>query len=144
MSHFLVGVILPKRINNVSDYIEKTMQPFEELVDEQGNAHGKWDYYRVGGRYNGALSKEGLRFRVDIDLKRPRTKADDNNMCLVKDVLIENIPFAIVTPDGEWHEEGEMAMFGHILNPQEDWIMQVKDLFDKYTDNMIVGIDAHM
>ena len=63
------------------------------------NPHAKWDWYVVGGRWD-----------RDIHLKDGSTA----NVAAVKDVDLEADldAWAVITPDGEWHEKGKMGWWG--------------------------------
>jgi hypothetical protein len=55
---------------------------------------------------------------------------------------------AVVTPDGEWHEAGEMGWFGCSSETGEewrDWVDHYKERFiDPYLDMTITMIDCHI
>lgn len=56
-------------------------------------------------------------------------------------------PHAIVTPDGEWHEHGEMGWWGIETEQKEsdgDWKNTVKDLLAKHKDCIAVVVDCHI
>lgn len=55
-------------------------------------------------------------------------------------------PFSIVTPDGEWHEKGEMGWFGCVSDEKEEgvWKKTVKKLFKKHADCLAVVVDYHI
>lgn len=54
--------------------------------------------------------------------------------------------FAVITPDGEWHEEGEMMMFGISINEDDEWNANYKERFLDCSDEdfMITIIDCHI
>ncbi|MBA3829914.1 MAG: hypothetical protein H0X33_13320 [Taibaiella sp.] len=87
------------------------------------NPDAKWDWYQVGGRYDGAIP---------------------NNICLVRE-LPENVKcYAIVTPNGKWHERGKLGWFGMISEPNDTWDHDMLMLLGKHTDCVAVGIDIHI
>lgn len=64
---------------------------------------------------------------------------------------IHSLPifFAVVTPDGEWHEKGEMGWFGMSSETAEeslDWDLHFMERFiDNLDDNMeLVVVDCHI
>lgn len=59
------------------------------------NPNSKWDWYTIGGRWNNYLKT----------LSGETTNEDYASKIDWKDI----IPFAFVTPIGEWHERGEMV-----------------------------------
>lgn len=56
----------------------------------------------------------------------------------------DKTPFAIVTPDGKWHERGEMGWFGCASNENKDWPEVAKEILYKYKDCMGVVVDCHI
>lgn len=55
-------------------------------------------------------------------------------------------PYAIVTPDGVWHERGEMGYFGMDSNrmPVDKWEKLVKSIFKKHKGYTAVCLDCHI
>lgn len=45
-------------------------------------------------------------------------------------------PFALLTPDGEWHEKGKMRMFGMISDEKadENWEQEIVSIYAKYSE----------
>jgi hypothetical protein len=58
----------------------------------------------------------------------------------------EIIPFAIVTPDGEWHEKGEMGWFGMARDekPLKDWFGISMAILNEHQDCLAVVVDCHI
>ena len=54
--------------------------------------------------------------------------------------------FALVTPDGVWHERGEMGWFGMVANEkeQDDWEREVADILQNHQEDILVGVDCHI
>ena len=78
------------------------------------NPNSKWDWYTIGGRWNNYLKT----------LSGETTNEDYASEIDWKDI----IPFAFVTPIGEWHERGEMGWWACVSNGKniEDWIRITK------------------
>jgi hypothetical protein len=55
-------------------------------------------------------------------------------------------PFAILTPDGEWHEKGEMGWFGMVKDEKKvaEWTNTVKEIYGKYPDAILIAVDVHI
>lgn len=162
MSHFTVGVIVPSNLNNdeLTTYIDAKLAPYDEnleveewqqpcdCVDPSGcpvlncedcngtgvqlstyNLDRKWDWWEVGGRWNGVLYNnrvplEGLASREEVYTF-----------------------FAIVTPDGTWHEKGRMAWFAVVVDEmdKEDWRAISLNIYNQYKSGYdIVMVDAHI
>ena len=54
--------------------------------------------------------------------------------------------YALVTPEGEWHERGEMGWFGISSNEKDkdEWKSFCKEIFKKYRDTHVaVVVDCH-
>lgn len=66
------------------------------------NPNSKWDWYTIGGRWNNYLKT----------LSGETTNEDYASEIDWKDI----IPFAFVTPIGEWHERGEMGWWACVSN----------------------------
>jgi hypothetical protein len=55
-----------------------------------------------------------------------------------------HMPFAIITPDGEWHEKGNMGWFGMEHNEKEDWQAIARQILGEHMDCIAVAIDCHI
>jgi len=56
------------------------------------------------------------------------------------------IPFAMVTPDGQWHEKGKMGWWACVSDEKDgdDWEAACKEIYEKYSDHIVVACDLHI
>lgn len=85
----------------------------------------KWDWYEIGGRWDGEIK---------------------NNVCPISELPKDFTCFAIVTPDGEWHENGKMGWWAIVINPKDEigWELEQAALFETYKDYIAVACDLHI
>lgn len=111
------------------------------------------DWWRIGGRWDGLLwgperekacsdGEGGFNFGAEH-----QTVA--NNCRRVSDIPIDDpyyVPFAILTPEGEWREKGSMGWWGIIADEESDskWHETVKKVLGKYPDHLAVAVDCHV
>lgn len=90
------------------------------------NPKSKWDYYGVGGRWNGGLGQG-------------RNVAPTASLNGVK-------PFAVVTPDGQWHERDQMGWWAMVADekPKDEWEATVRQLLAAHPDTIAVALDCHI
>lgn len=116
------------------------------------NPKSKWDYWRVGGRWDGIVSgteapseDNGFNFgRNHEDLVRNSIPVP-----LFVDLLAAgktHLPFALVTRDGEWHEKGDMGWWGMVAGEKkpQDWQGEVARILAAHQDAFIVACDLHI
>ena len=109
------------------------------------NITGSWQPYTKG--CNGCQGSGASRNFIN------REVGDDVNTLLVRTILVkyadkEHTTHAVVTPDGKWHENGEMGWFGMMrgdrpMTPsrwEKEWI----ELLTKYKNCTATLIDAHV
>ena len=91
------------------------------------NPKGYWDWYVIGGRWNGVLLG-------DITFNKDGTVYD--NCILCAKLVLDNIelPNAIVTPDGEWHN------FQPTLS---GWAEYVRRILWHHAEHYAVAVDCH-
>lgn len=60
--------------------------------------------------------------------------------------LAEKLPFAIITPDGEWHERGQMGWFATVSDEDEGWDARAEKLLrDQQGKGMVaIVVDCHI
>ncbi len=117
------------------DYVE-----YHKHFDEDGdpistyNPESKWDWYVIGGRWDGWING-----------RETSREAVSDNIATTEEVLERGrIPHAIITPDGQWHEHGEMGWWGIMLTENDDYLSEAKLLLSKYSGHHIIILDAHI
>jgi len=70
----------------------------------------------------------------------------DGDVVPVSSIPENTIPFALVTPDGAWHERGSMGWFACVSKEKEKdaWENEVKSLLTAYQDCIAVVCDLHI
>ena len=108
------------------------------------NPDSKWDWYSVGGRWDGFLVLKERDEEGDII---------ETNEALVGEVDWEYMlehkfpPFCYVDEDGEWVEKGEMGWWGVTFDekPEDTWLNQFKDYLSEVdSDCLVTVIDFHI
>lgn len=111
----------------------------EDLIKPNGdllstyNPNSKWDWYQIGGRWNHYLKT----------LDGEATNEDFVSEIDWKDV----IPFAFITPIGEWHERGEMGWWACVSNEKEKnkWEEEFKKFVQNLDgDTIVTVVDCHI
>lgn len=86
------------------------------------NPRSKWDWYQIGGRWQGTLN---------------------NNQSLVKYLI--KPPYAYVTHEG-WFERGQMGWWGISTNEvsEQEWLRQFECIKKAYADHLAIVVDCHI
>lgn len=113
------------------------------------NPDSKWDWYRIGGRWDGDLIESPRRsdngFNWDTDHQQLQNNSVPLEELLQRETLFTF--FALVTPDGQWHEKGRMGWFAMVSDemPEEGWETVSLNLYKKYREGHdIILVDAHI
>lgn len=96
------------------------------------NPTSKWDWYQIGGRWDGLLQSN---------------TGKNVNSGFIQD-LVKPLPttFAILK-NGEWYERGEMGWFGQASNEisEDEWEAKTNELLSSLPDNTLITlIDCHI
>lgn len=96
------------------------------------NPQSKWDWYSIGGRWNDDLI-DGNRAPVAELISR----AEQDDVYTF---------YALVTPEGEWIERGQMGWWGMSSNDkaQDVWQTESLTIYRKFADHDIVLLDCHI
>ena len=148
MAHFFVHLILPKSlapgcsIKEVESAVESALGP--HWTRDGTNEDGWWDYYEIGGLFNGIVkplhplpspAPTGI-------LGRLFGKNAPSNVALAEDVLAtwseDHAPFVVVTPDGAAHGADDWSKEN--FTP---WSARFKALVEQYRGHLVVGVDCH-
>jgi len=94
------------------------------------NPNSKWDWYQVGGRWDGMISKDNY-----LPVSEYILKLKEENIGM----------FALVTPEGEWIEKGKMGWWAIVSDRNENWDEIFMGVLEKYKNNhIIIQLDCHI
>lgn len=142
---------------NSIDLLRMTLEEFNDwyhgkrLYDNEGNylstynPNSKWDWYRIGGRWDGEIQSNRRRSEGGFNFSDDHEQVQ-YNVCDVNELPEDLHSFAIVTPQGEWIERGQMGWWGMTSGEkdQEVWQQQFKAIMNKYSDCTVVACDLHI
>lgn len=127
------------------------------LVKSEYNPKSKWDWWVIGGRWAGAINgigddmpesvnmfenREGYEHARDI---RNSVRANSRTVANMPSPVPDNmIPYAILTPDGTWHEKGKMGWFGMSSDESDSWKDDARSLLAQYGNCLAVAVDLHI
>lgn len=102
------------------------------IVMSTYNPKTRWDWYEVGGRWNDFLELGNNYAPIPDFIKALKERED----CV----------YAIVTPDGEWHQRGEMGWWGMSSNEDKDWDEKMFKILEGYDNVEYIGVivDCHI
>jgi hypothetical protein len=105
------------------------------IILSTSNCNAWWDWYVIGGRWNGVLTDNTSR---EVDVYRNDL---ENNTCRVADIVLtpERYPHTIVTPDGEMHINEDVS---YAAKPS--WMDEARAVLWRYAEHYCVVVDYHM
>ena len=128
--------------NNIASYYDKNSIDENGNIMSKYNPDSKWDYYVIGGRWNG--------YFMDKDIKAKNIIGKNSNKIESYLEKYNNDPdkyklFAYVNKDGDWTESARMLMFGMEtnVNLEYDKIL-TQFLAEQNKDDYIVFLDCHI
>ena len=92
------------------------------------NPESHWDYWRIGGRWDGWLSPNNLLPACDA-------------------AAAHKIPFALLEPDGTWHDLHDFwhdPWHAHREKAEAAWESKVESLLRAHPDTIAVACDLHI
>lgn len=149
MSHFVTLVIVPgdTPMNRIEQKVAILLEPYSE--HNPRNTHVKWDWWVIGGRWDGWIygperekASRDKEHGANLDDKH---RTLENNCRLVSEIPLDEelyLPFAILTPEGEWTDWEEMATTNEKGSNQ--WHETVKAVLKKYPEHLAVAVDCHV
>jgi hypothetical protein len=98
------------------------------------NPSSKWDWWVIGGRWDGWIT----------GTKASGESVADNIATTAQAIERKIIPHAIITPDGQWHERGQMGWWAILITENEDWDAQAGEILASYPGHQLLILDAHI
>jgi len=105
------------------------------------NPDSKWDWWTVGGRWDGIVAHGVFRDGAERGLLEHNAAP----VAELRENILEHV-HAIVTPDGGWHERGSMGWWGIVHEPKSDgaWMDEAARLLLARRGAVAVGCDLHI
>lgn len=141
MSHFLTFVLIGRGEADVAGRVRELMGPY--FATDGGHSPGdrpaKCDGYVVGGRFDGQLFGAAAEYnltpaefqrRYGLDVLK-----DEQNIRAASEVPAELVPYAVVTPEGAWHDLEQKGAAA--------WAAEVRELLRRYANCLVVAVDCH-
>lgn len=172
MSHFSTVVIVPPDCVDPKKFAAEVLEPYREREWFDGGKWdwwqrgGRWTGFFSNNGYNPQEDERNKRPCSHCAATEKRKWPDgerDCNVCNGTAVEIlwptdwaeyagdyayieemEKEPFAIVTPDGKWHEKGKMGWFGISTDHDENWPTMIKTLKQKFAGHKVMIVDCHI
>jgi hypothetical protein len=116
------------------------------------NPKSRWDWWAIGGSWAGEIQGRN-EVKTLKDAYEERSIFDNTRLVTAllevaqrPDTQNQWLPFAVLTPDGEWHERGKMGWFGAVANKQDKgvWNEKVLELYRAHQDCLAVCVDVHI
>jgi hypothetical protein len=98
------------------------------------NPDSKWDWWVIGGRWDGWIN----------DRESSEESIADNTASTADTLQRGKIPHAFITPDGLWHEHGQMGWWGIMLTENDGWESEAKAILTQYPECYVLILDAHI
>ncbi|GAB3436290.1 hypothetical protein [Flindersiella endophytica] len=150
MSHWMTLVLLPADTPDPAERADQVMKTFwiidlAERYDDSdwdpdnirmlpGMERFKCDSFIIGGNFSGVILSIEPHY-VEHDGQTYLDPRPEDNICPAGEVASDARPYAIVTPDGTWHEcTRETA---------DTWDATARDLLTQHADCLAVAFDCH-
>lgn len=132
---------------------------YDDNFDEEGNVlttynpNSKWDWYRIGGRWDGEFVDNYQSSQNGFNFGDQHTTISNNSQTIkeYKERLKKNPEtygmFSYIDLEGNWLERGEMLMFGVVADEKEEksYEEEVLNFIEKQKEeNYIINLDCHI
>lgn len=109
------------------------------------NPQSQWDWWCIGGRWNGEIQNERRSDDTGFNFDDEYHQLNEN-MLPTKKLDHKLTCFAMVTPDGVWHQRGKMGWWASVSDEkdQAEWEEELIKLIQANQDTILVGVDCHI
>jgi hypothetical protein len=136
VSHIFAAVILPNDQKKIKENLIQQLHTFEHIID----------WWRIGGRYDGAIRGE-RRFSEDGYNHDTQHELLSNNIATTEEVLFKKIIPPSIIVNHQWYcklREVGWKIFPHDQIIKGNWIQQVRKLLLKHPQHLVIGIDIRL
>lgn len=137
MSHFLAIVLVTPDEAEPGEMAHRLIMPYFDPNMETDNA--KCDGFVIGGRFDGDIWGKEQHYNLSLAEYENRygldVVKDQDNIRNVSELRLGLLPFAVVTPDGKWHDsEGKQPLM---------WEAEWAAFLAQFIDHVVVAVDCH-
>ena len=137
MSHFLTLVLVSETEPDPESRARELMLPY--FAPDRDTPQSRCDGFTIGGKYDGLIWGKEQHYNLRPSEYQERYGLDvvtpEDNIRPVSALLPDLVPYAIVTPDGLWHDRDGMT--------PEQWSRRSRSLLQQYREGIAVAIDCH-
>ena len=139
MSHFLAFVFVSPDETNIEHRVNELVDPYFDHEEREVTNEDqiKCDGFVIGGRYDREIFGVEPMFNLTPPEFEKRYGLDviriEDNVRPATEVPRKLVPYAIVTPLGEWFE----------CNDYDDWPGKVEELLEEHHQYLVVAVDCH-
>lgn len=108
------------------------------------NPKSKWDWYSIGGRWDGWITHNKLSSERGRNVGAKREEVSNNIATTEEAIKCGFVPHAIITPEGEWLERGRLGWFALLITENEEWDDEAQFYFESHPGHFVVILDAHI
>ena len=150
--HFLTLVLVPDSNKTTSEilgcahrmltfYDRNLREPWTEYGEPE-NPFGEWDWMTLGGRWDGVVTGQAVDWLASKRRREPFGSRVKRNLVKVRKLPPNLVPGAIITPDGQWHDEYEdFGQWSKDADPR--WRELVHATFKMNSECYAVAVDCH-
>lgn len=123
------------------------------VYTSDANPTPRWDWYTLGGRWSGSMQMteaeqvESRRLLETVGAEAA-TRYEDAlgigqraNLCYLSRIANPDPPFAVVTPEGKWHEKARMGWFGATDMKASPRLLQAQAAYDDAMARQVTGAE---
>jgi sensor domain CHASE-containing protein len=139
MSHFLTFVIVSRAEADVAQKAHDLLFPYFDRAIAANKPRAKCDAFIIGGRFDQEIYGVEPMYDLTPDEFEQRYGMDvvkaENNIRPAAEVPKGLVPYAVVTPEGEW--------FDCENRDKERWRVEAEALLQRYANYLVVAMDCH-
>jgi len=148
--HYLVFVLVPGVVGkpDIPLFVAIMLERYNANLPIMGgvyptNPRAEWDYWSIGGRWDGMVSGQSGDGTVRGYGKGLESKWARNTL-KVSDLSPDAVPAVIITPDGNWHNNcTDVKRFIDWSDRERKWDQKARVILDQHRECVIVAIDYH-
>lgn len=145
--HYLGYVVVPESFKDqITEYLTLVLKKYRYCDDLENLPFGyenKFDWYEIGGRWNGEFKDISVHFKRYENISENVTTIKKLKDKFFSEIDLPMVPYAFIDSNGEWKDKNKLEKENKISTLTWDSYFEHELITNETPNNLVIVIDFH-